>query len=100
VKAGGILHREDHPMGRLTGAPQMLEVSRDGRRIYVTNSLYSSWDNQFYPEGIRGWMLKLNADPEGGLILDRDFLVDFGEARSHQVRLRGGDASSDSYCYP
>lgn len=100
IKAGGILHRADHPKGKLTGAPQMLEVSRDGRRVYVTNSLYSSWDNQFYPEGVRGWMLKLDANPEGGLSLDKEFLVDFGEARSHQVRLRGGDASSDSYCYP
>ncbi|TRM98267.1 selenium-binding protein, partial [Sulfolobus sp. F1] len=101
AKLGGIFHRADHPSGhRLTGAPQMIEISRDGRRVYVTNSLYSTWDNQFYPEGLKGWMVKLNANPEGGLDIDKEFFVDFREARSHQVRLRGGDASSDSYCYP
>jgi len=26
--------------------------------------------------------------------------VEFGDLRSHQVRLEGGDASSDFYCYP
>ena len=26
----------------------MVEVSRDGRRVYVTNSLYRAWDEQFY----------------------------------------------------
>jgi selenium-binding protein 1 len=78
----------------------MVEVSRDGKRVYVTNSLYGSWDDQFYPEGIRGWLAKLNADPQGGLRVDPEFLVDFGEERVHQVRLQGGDASSDSYCYP
>lgn len=101
VELGGIYHRKNHPSGaRLTGAPQMVEVSRDGKRIYVTNSLYSSWDNQFYPEGIRGWMVKLEAQNGGGLRLDQRFLVDFGDARAHQVRLEGGDASSDSYCFP
>ena len=34
----------------LDGGPQMLQLSLDGRRLYVTNSLYSTWDNQFYPE--------------------------------------------------
>ena len=77
----------------------MVEVSRDGRRVYVTNSLYASWDAQFYPEGIRGWMAKLDAQPDGGFQLDRDFLLEFGGLRPHQVHLEGGDASSDSYCF-
>jgi selenium-binding protein 1 len=101
VALGGILHRAAHPNGQpLTGGPQMLEVSRDGRRVYVTNSLYSTWDDQFYPEGLRGWLVKLDADPAGGLRVDPSFLVDFGTARAHQVRLQGGDASSDTYCFP
>ena len=33
----------------LAGGPQMLQLSLDGKRLYVTNSLFSSWDNQFYP---------------------------------------------------
>jgi selenium-binding protein 1 len=45
-------------------------------------------------------MVKLNADPAGGIALDPDFFVEFPGRRAHQVRLEGGDASSDSYCYP
>ncbi|MCY0849713.1 selenium-binding protein SBP56-related protein [Sulfuracidifex metallicus] len=99
VKVGGISQEFHHPRGDvLIGGPQMLEVSRDGKRVYITNSLYSTWDNQFYGN-IKGWMVKLDSE-NNGLSLDKEFLVDFGEARAHQTRLGGGDASSDSYCYP
>jgi len=37
--------------------------------------------------------------PEGGMAIDPRFFVNGGELRPHQVRLEGGDASSDSYCY-
>ena len=47
-----------------------------------------------------GWLTKIDARPEGGIAIDPGFLVDFGSRRPHQVRLEGGDASSDSYCYP
>ena len=102
VHLGGIVRQAahpKHPKTPLNGAPQMVELSRDGKRIYFTNSLYTPWDAQFYPEGIRSWMVKLDAKPEGGMEIDPKFFVDFGELRSHQVRLEGGDASSDSYCY-
>jgi hypothetical protein len=52
------------------GASQMVEVSRDGQRVYLTNGLYRAWNAQFYPEGIRGWMVKCDAAPGGGLALD------------------------------
>ena len=101
VQMGGIVRQAGHPRsGQLRGGPQMVEVSRDGRRIYFTNSLYASWDEQFYPDGTGGWMAKVNAAPRGGLSVDPDFFVDFGAYRPHQVRLEGGDASSDSFCYP
>lgn len=103
VQVGGIVRRAPHPRDPerpLNGGPQMVEVSRDGRRVYVTNSLYAAWDPIFYPDGIRGWMVKLDADPQGGLKADSNFFVEFGDYRPHQVRLEGGDASSDSYCYP
>jgi methanethiol oxidase len=102
VHIGGIVRRASHPnaTGQLNGGPQMVEVSRDGKRIYVTNSLYLPWDAQFYPDGIKGWMVKIDAADEGGIAFDPDFFVDFGEYRPHQVRLQGGDASSDSYCFP
>ena len=103
VKLGGIVRRTAHPSDParpLNGASQMVEISRDGRRVYVTNSLYSPWDAQFYPDGIRGWMAKMDVAPGGGIALDRDFLLELDEGmRPHQVRLEGGDASSDSFCF-
>jgi hypothetical protein len=30
----------------LQGGPQMIQLSLDGRRLYVTNSLFSPWDKQ------------------------------------------------------
>ncbi len=72
-------------------------------RDSLTNSLYGSWDDQFYPDGIHPWLAKLDADPEhGGLTPDPRFFPhgeDFRGLRVHQTRLQGGDASSDSYCY-
>ena len=45
-------------------------------------------------------MVKVDVGPDGGMAFDRDFLVEFEEGRvPHQVRLQGGDASSDSFCY-
>jgi selenium-binding protein 1 len=108
VRIGGIVSRESHPgaknggkNGALNGGPQMVEISRDGRRVYFTNSLYGAIDDQFYPEGIEGWMVKLDAKPEGGIDFDEKFFVGWPKShRPHQIRLEGGDCSSDSYCYP
>jgi selenium-binding protein 1 len=44
-------------------------------------------------------MVKIDANPKGGMKLDEDFFVEFDRLRAHQLRLEGGDASSDSYCY-
>ncbi len=104
VHLGGIVRRTPHPKHPdqpLNGGPQMVEISRDGRRVYVTNSLYSPWDAQFYPDGIRGWMAKFDAGEDGGIVADPRFLLTLeGGMRPHQVRLQGGDASSDSFCFP
>jgi len=103
VHLGGIVRRASHPSNPskpLNGGPQMVEVSRDGKRIYFTNSLYYAWDEQFYPDGVKGWMAKLDAGPEGGMKLDENFFLEVDGLRTHQVRLQGGDASSDSFCYP
>jgi selenium-binding protein 1 len=102
VHLGGIVRRAPHPAaGPLTGGPQMVEVSRDGRRVYLTNSLYTSWDAQFYPAIIEGWLVQLDAHESGGLQVDPGLFVEYPKGkRPHQVRLQGGDASSDSYCFP
>ena len=105
VHLGGIVRRAAHPAAPdepLAGGPQMVEVSRDGRRVYLTNSLYGSWDDQFYPDGVGAWAAKLDSDPADGLTIDERFFPHAGEFRGlrvHQIRLQGGDASSDSYCY-
>ena len=101
VKLGGIVERAAHPAsGPLNGGPQMVEISRDGKRVYVTNSLYDAWDHQFYPDGIDGWLVKLDAGADGSLAADPDLFVPFTGEKPHPVRLQGGDASSDSYCFP
>jgi len=106
VRLGGIVERTPHPAAPdlpLGGGSQMIEISRDGRRVYVTNSLYAAWDEVFYPAGVGAWMAKLDADTStGGLVPDVRFFPhgdDFRGLRVHQTRLQGGDASSDSYCY-
>ena len=38
---------------RVEGGPQMLQLSLDGKRLYATTSLFSSWDKQFYPELVK-----------------------------------------------
>ena len=70
VHIGGIVRQTPHPAepGKpLRGGPQMVEVSRDGKRVYFTNSLYAAWDEQFYPAGVGSWMAKLDVAPEGGI---------------------------------
>jgi methanethiol oxidase len=106
VRLGGIAGRTPHPAApdlALDGGPQMVEISRDGRRVYFTNSLYASWDEVFYPSGVGAWMAKIDANPDsGGMQIDPRFFPhdqDFRGLRVHQVRLQGGDASSDSYCF-
>jgi selenium-binding protein 1 len=102
VHIGGIVRRTAHPNGEpYAGGPQMVEISRDGKRVYWTNSLYSTWDDQFYPAGVPAAMVMANVGEAGGLTLDKDFWVGFpGGYRSHQIRLEGGDCSTDSFCYP
>ncbi|GIX80143.1 selenium-binding protein 3, partial [Caerostris extrusa] len=83
------------------GGPQMLQLSLDGKRLYVTNSLFSAWDKQFYPENVeKGSMMLLvhvNTD-SGGMSLDQNFLVDFGQegnVLAHEMRFPTGDCTSD-----
>ena len=41
----------------------------------------------------------LSTLPFVAVVLGAKFFLQFDELRPHQVRLQGGDASSDSYCY-
>jgi selenium-binding protein 1 len=102
LHVGGVVRRTPHPGGgAFGGGPQMVEISRDGKRVYFTNSLYSTWDDQFYPGGVPGAMVKADVGADGGLTLDPGFRVRIPEGyRAHQIRLEGGDCSTDSFCYP
>ena len=81
-------HRRHRVARRAPGAKQRRAQRRaaDGRdqprrrRVYFTNSLYGAIDPQFYPEGIDGWMVKLDAEPEGGIAFDQKFFVDWPRA--------------------
>ena len=102
VRIGGIVKRTPHADGKpFAGGPQMIEISRDGRRVYFTNSLYSTWDTQFYPDGVPGAQAMAQAGANGGIELAADFHVMFPAGyAAHQIRLEGGDCSTDSFCYP
>ncbi|KAL8612332.1 Methanethiol oxidase [Nucella lapillus] len=88
---------------RMEGGPQMIQLSLDGKRLYVSNSLYSTWDMQFYPEMVRQGSVMLQIDVDtvrGGLTLNKDFLTDFGNepygpVLAHEIRYPGGDCTSD-----
>ncbi|KAK1256806.1 Selenium-binding protein 1 [Acorus gramineus] len=88
---------------QLRGGPQMIQLSLDGKRLYVTNSLFSAWDQQFYPEIVEkgSHMLQINVDTEkGGLTVNPNFFVDFGNepdgpSLAHEMRYPGGDCTSD-----
>ncbi|MDG1512474.1 MAG: selenium-binding protein SBP56-related protein [Mariniblastus sp.] len=104
VWLGGVIGKSASVKGqKLGGGPQMLQLSLDGKRLYVTNSLYSPWDNQFYPAMAKegSYLLQLDCNTDsGGLRLNEDFMVDFGKepggaARAHEIRFPGGDCTSD-----
>jgi selenium-binding protein 1 len=106
VWVGGMLGKAPTVQGvKLRGGPQMLQLSLDGKRLYVTNSLQSAWDNQFYPDlGKAGsHLLQIDCDTEkGGLAINEKLLVDFGKepdgpSRAHEMRYPGGDCTSDIY---
>ncbi|RMC22864.1 hypothetical protein DUI87_00136 [Hirundo rustica rustica] len=87
---------------RVCGGPAALQLSLDGKRLYVTNSFYSAWDRQLYPSVLRegSVMLQIDVDTDkGGLCVNENFLVDFGKeplgpCLAHDIRLLGGDAKS------
>ncbi|XP_060614065.2 methanethiol oxidase-like [Anolis sagrei] len=114
VKAGPVTVLEDPELDcqpdpfvlqgkKVQGGPQKLQLSLDGRRLYVTNSLFTPWDKQFYPKLVKegSAMIRVDVDTEkGGLRVNPEFLVDFGHepcgpARAKEMRYPGGDCTSD-----
>jgi selenium-binding protein 1 len=106
VWCGGVAGKAGPVKGRpLVGGPQMLQLSLDGKRLYVTSSLFSSWDNQFYPaiKEKGSYLLQIDCDTKrGGMKINPNFHVDFGAepggpARAHEMRYPGGDSTSDIF---
>jgi selenium-binding protein 1 len=104
VWLGGLLGKAPEVNGlEINGAPQMIQLSLDGKRLFVTTSLFSTWVNQFYPKMKEsgGQLLIVDCDVEnGGMAIRDDFAIDFGQephgpARAHETRYPGGDCSSD-----
>jgi len=88
---------------RVHGGPQMIQLSLDGKRLYLTTSLFSAWDRQFYPDLAENGSFLLQVDVDnvnGGLTLNQDMAIDMGNepngaSFAHEVRYPGGDCSSD-----
>ncbi|MEM9139749.1 MAG: selenium-binding family protein [Pseudomonadota bacterium] len=104
VWIGGLLGRAPKVNNkRIEGGPQMIQLSLDGKRLFVTTSLFSTWDNQFYPDmkSVGGCMVQVDCNNrDGGLKINPKFFVDFkrepnGPARAHETRYPGGDCTSD-----
>jgi hypothetical protein len=70
----------------------MVDVSRHSKRVYITNSLYGAWDDQFNPDGVGAWMAKLDVADGGGISFDERFFLHgdaFRRRRPHQIGLQG-----------
>jgi len=93
---------------KFEAGPQMIQLSLDGKRLYLSNSLFYAWDTQFYPDLVKngGHILQIDVDnKKGGLRLNRNFVVDFadepdGPAVIHEIRYPGGDCTSDIWLTP
>lgn len=91
----------------LTGGPQMLRVTPDCRTLFVTGSLYSQWDDQFYADGTGdksiknkgSWLVGIdtgfvNGVRVGPMVVDKSWFIDFsnepdGPTRTHELHMRG-----------
>uniref|UniRef100_A0A3B4WCR9 Methanethiol oxidase n=1 Tax=Seriola lalandi dorsalis TaxID=1841481 RepID=A0A3B4WCR9_SERLL len=102
VSDGPVKVLED-PENQPQPPPRIIKLSLDGRRLYLTTSLFSSWDKQFYPDMVKEGSVMMQIDVNsvsGGLSLNKNFLVDFGKepdgpVLAHELRYPGGDCTSD-----
>lgn len=86
----------------LTGGPQMLRVTADNRTLYVTGSLYSAWDVQFYGDAAGeksiqngSWFITINTGMVNGvkvgpMQVDTNLFIDLsnepdGPVRAHEI---------------
>uniref|UniRef100_A0A7E4UVH1 Galectin domain-containing protein n=1 Tax=Panagrellus redivivus TaxID=6233 RepID=A0A7E4UVH1_PANRE len=88
------------------GGPARMQLSLDGRRLYVNNSFYTPWDSKLYPilitQGSAIALIHINVKPAGGLKLDENFLIqpgcqefDDGPYLAREMKFMNGDSTSD-----
>nr|Q21950.2 RecName: Full=Putative selenium-binding protein [Caenorhabditis elegans] len=88
---------------KFRGGPALMQLSKDGCRLYVCNSFYKAWDAQFYPELISdgGQMIRVDiVDDE--MQLNEKFLIDMkgqpnGPFVIRDIKFLDGDCTSDSF---
>jgi selenium-binding protein 1 len=101
VQLGGIVREASHPAaGALQGGPQMVEVSARRAPGHLTNGrcTRAGTGSSTRAASRAGWS---SSTAEGeGLASTRTSSSSTTGSGPHQVRLQGGDASSDSYCFP
>ena len=93
--------RRTRPRARSTAARRWSRLSRDGKRVYLTNSLYAVVGRAVLPRGDR--RLARQARRRRGRLADASTpTCSSSSAASGRTRCAwsGGDASSDSYCFP
>ncbi len=101
IRLGGIVPRGGNGNGRsLNGGPQMVEVSRDGRRVYVTQLAVRLLGRAVLPGRDPRLGGQDRREPRGRAAGRPGLLRRVRGERPHQIRLEGGDSSSDSFCFP
>ncbi|KAI6223568.1 putative selenium-binding protein [Aphelenchoides fujianensis] len=114
---GGVIHKEFgnfSPVRRclrglsFEGGPARLQLSLDGRRLYVGNSWLRGWDEAVYPrlreQGGLIALIHVNVHSAGALTLDENFAIDLSERRDDDppfvprcLNFLNGDCTSDSF---
>lgn len=87
------------------GGPAKLQLSLDGRRLYVANSFLRSWDKQVYPElmtkGSMIIMIHVNVTGARTMELDSSFCLQFKNEEdlylAREMRFLNGDSTSDAF---
>ncbi|CAD5226802.1 unnamed protein product [Bursaphelenchus xylophilus] len=123
IFVGGIIHKElDVKLIRIStinfmperrkvkqtfveGGPARLQLSLDGRRLYVANSFLRSWDEQIYPNlGKSGGLVLLihiNVNGAGAMHFDEGFGIEFkrddGVYLPREMRFMNGDCTCDAF---
>ncbi|KAI6214156.1 putative selenium-binding protein [Aphelenchoides besseyi] len=87
------------------GGPSKLQLSLDGRRLYVGNSFLRSWDDKIYPEKRKHGgliaLIHINVNSACAMTLDENFVIDLNSTDDSEVpnvpremRFLNGDCKS------